>query len=463
MGGFAAPEFKVGLLVLVVATLVTGMTVAVNEDPSYLGSAQEVWFYLDDARGLVEKSSVKMAGINIGIIESIELEGRMAKVVMSLQPDIKFTKSARVEIRATGILGDMYIEVFPGEADDENMVDGGQVLFVVNKGSVDAVVNEIGSLSKSLAQIADNIKAAVEGNDKKETRLGRILGNLETITGDLAELTRGEKGNIKEIIANVQRVTGRLDEFIGDDSDEGFRAGWQSAVASLSRIGKTLQNLEEISEKVNSGEGTIGKLVNDEETVEELNKAITGVNKFIDSASKIQTSIDFHSEYLAEQELYKSYIGVRIQPGLDRYYELQVVDDPKGVSETVDTQTTTAGTTTDTTERKTFRNKVKFTALFAKNFYDFTLRGGLIESTGGVGVDYRFWRRKVKLSMEAFDFGENSVHLRSMARYNFYKGLYIVGGADDISSTNGEFSSYFGAGLDLTNDDLKTLLTKVPF
>lgn len=138
--------------------------------------------------------------------------------------------------------------------------------------------------------------------------------------------------------------------------------------------------------------------------------------------------------------------------------------DPKGVVETTQTQTSTqpgGPTASDptTTEKKTYKNRVKFTGLYAMNFYDFTIKGGLIESSGGVGVDYFLFRKKLRLSMEMFDVREDSMHLRAGARFSVIRGVYVTGGVDDFTSRSRNMSSYLGAGLDLSNDDLKSLVS----
>lgn len=183
----------------------------------------------------------------------------------------------------------------------------------------------------------------------------------------------------------------------------------------------------------------------------------------MDTANRIQTAFDFRAEYLGDVGKSKSYIGVQIQPGLDRYYYIAVVDDPAGVVETTRTQVSGngGGAPSDYTEVKTYQNKIKFTVLFAKSFWDLTLRGGLIENSGGFGVDYHFFRRKLKFSLEAFDFSKTN--LRSSLSYSVYRGVYVTGGINDALDKSGARSGYLGAGIFLTNDDLKLLLTKSPF
>jgi phospholipid/cholesterol/gamma-HCH transport system substrate-binding protein len=146
---------------------------------------------------------------------------------------------------------------------------------------------------------------------------------------------------------------------------------------------------------------------------------------------------------------------------LDRHYFIQIVDDPAGVVEKTETQSTTNGSLSDVREVKTYHNKIKLTALFAKNFWDWTVKAGLMENVGGVGVDYYIYRRQLKLSMDAYDF--SSLNLRTQIQYNFYKGIYVIGGMSDMLNRSGKQTSYLGAGLTLTNDDLKLLLSKASF
>ena len=459
MSVWTTPEFKVGALVLIVTGLIATMSLRVSENPSALGSSKNVWFLVEDASGLIEKSNVKMAGINVGVIKEISLQNGEARVDMILRADVPLTRSARIEIRPNGILGDKHIEIISGDPRDPPLRDGEQILVVDDRASVDRLIGEVSKITKSLTAIAENIKSATEGDDAKP--LGRIIHNIEEMTTDLAQLTRERKGQVGDIIQSMNNITKTVDELVNDPSDDGFKAAWKDALHSLRSIEASLKNVEQITDKVNRGEGTIGKLINDESTVEELNSAIQGVNNFLDTANKMQTSIDFHSEYFADSSETKSVLGLTIQPGLDRFYEVGIVDDKNGVVQTEETNTSVnGGPETTVVESRRFRDRIKFNAMFGKNFYNFTVRGGIIESSGGFGVDYYMFKRRFRLSMEAFDFSD--MHLRATARYTVFRGIYLSGGADDFTSKE-RTSAFVGGGLFLTNDDLKVLMSRMPF
>lgn len=453
MNWLRTAEFKVGLLVIVVGSLIAVMSMRVSDDPSYLGRAKKAWFLLPNAAGLVKNSAVRSAGIPVGIIKDIKLQDGMARIDITVRSDVPLTTSAAIEIKSSGILGDKYIEVYPGSPTDPPLPDESQILTVKEGGGMENLMAQVSEVAGSLKKVAKSLEEATTEDGTRKHVLGRIVKNIEVLTGDLAQVTTENKDKIGDIVDQVHSITSSLEEVMNDKSDSGLKETWK-------KLSKTVSNLDEITSKIKNGDGALGKLISDEDTAENLSSAIEGVNDFVSAGSRIQTAFDFRTEYLGEVASWKSYIGIQIQPGLDRYYYLAVVDDPAGVVETTRTQTS-GSTSTDITEVKTYSNKIKFTILFAKNFWDLTIKGGLIENGGGFGIDYHFFRRKMKVTMEAFDF--TRTNLRGSVSYSFYRGLYVTAGINDSLNNNNAQSGYLGAGLLLTNDDIKFLMTSAPF
>lgn len=457
MGWLKTLEFKVGALVIGVAALVGAMSLQVSDDPAFLSRKQKAYFVLPSATGLIKGSTVKTAGIPVGVIKDISLQNGKARVDITVKNDVPLKTSAAIAIKSAGILGDKHVEVYPGEESDPPLPDGGQILNVTDQGSMDNVITKVGEIAESLKKVSNNLAEAVSDDGTNKHILGRVMLNIEKLTGDLAQMTGENKDQIRDIVDQVHNITTTLDELINDDSDQGFKKTWKNTMA---RLDSTMKNVDEIAGKINRGEGTIGRLINDETTVEELNTAISGVSGMLDTAARTQTAFDFHTEYLGELGEARSNIGIHIQPGLDRFYYIGIVDDPMGVVR--ETNIVTSGTSTgDITEVKTYKNRTKFTALYGMNFYDLSVRGGLIENEGGLGLDYHFLRKKLRFSIDAFNFDE--LNLRLTARYNLFWGLYVLGGVDDALDNQDIQSGYLGVGLFLTNDDLKLLLTKAPF
>ena len=459
MNLLGTPEFKVGMFVVIVSVLVGAMSMRVSESPNFMGGTQRVWFQVDDAGGLIKKSPVNVAGIRVGMIEDIKLKNGKAIVELAIRPDVELSKSAKIEIRANGILGDKHVEIVPGSLNDPRLGNQDQIMVVEDNASIDRIVSEVSKITQSLGVVVDNIRDATEGDDTKP--LGKIVKNIEVLTSDLSVLVNDRKDEVAELIDHLNNITETLDEMINDQSEEGFQARFER---SMGRLESALGNIDDISGKINRGEGTIGRLVNDEETVESLNTAIDGINNFIDAGTKIQTSFDYHSHVFTNVEGVRSYIGVRIQPGLDRFYEVAGTTAPDGlITQTSRTTIINGGVPIETVERNSNEFALRLTALFGKKFYNWSIKGGMIESRGGLGIEYNFLGNKARATVEAFDFQEPQV--RGYLRYSFFKGLYVTGGQQFIWDQNGNdnATSFFGAGLFLTNDDIKTLLSRISF
>ena len=340
---WATTEFKVGLFVLACLGIVAAMSFQVNNDPTVTRKGKHYFAFLPNANGIVNKSTVKMAGIPIGIIHDIVLDEGRAKVILVIKGDLRLSTDSVLEIKPNGILGDKYIEITSGSPDKPELPDYGQILTTVDQSSFDVMIKQVGKIASDLSDVTAALKGATTGNGTTETPLGRIIKNVESLTADLKDITGENKDRISETLAHLHNITKTIDQFVNDESDDGFKNNWKKMAKSLGKVDHILSNVDEITGKINQGKGTIGKLINDEQTVEELNHAIAGINGMLDTANKFQLELDYHSELLGGGSFVKSYVGVIIQPGPDRYYLVQVIDDPKGAYDQTTTSTVTNG------------------------------------------------------------------------------------------------------------------------
>ena len=165
---------------------------------------------------------------------------------------------------------------------------------------------------------------------------------------------------------------------------------------------------------------------------------------------------------MTKSQDFKNYVHVALRPSPDKAFLLDFVADPNpNPSHTVRTTDVTVGnnTTQVITDTGTIeRNKLRISAQLAKKFYDFTVRGGLIESTGGVGLDYD--KGPLGVHFSAFDFQSRygqRPHLKLMGDVAVTKNFYLLGGLDDIIASQNANDFFVGAGFRLIDEDIKTL------
>jgi len=100
---------------------------------------------------------------------------------------------------------------------------------------------------------------------------------------------------------------------------------------------------------------------------------------------------------------------------------------------------------------------LRFNAQIARRINDFDFRGGLIESTGGFGIDYRIQNIGTKISLEAFDYKKSKgANVRFGAETQLWNVVY--GRATVNDSLKKKRSGTVAAGLRFNDEDLKGLL-----
>ena len=484
-------EAKVGLFVLIGFIILGYMSVQVGKGGLGLKKGYTVDVIFDNVAGLGKEASVQIAGVEVGRVESIKLKDGRALITLRIAPEVQLTKDVTAAIKTHGVLGDKYVDLIPGSRGQALLEPGGRINLTERSADIDKLLTQAaliaddiklltGSLSKILAgeQGQQSLSAIIENTRTLTQSLNALVANNETVLHATLENSRDLTGNLNKVVANnSDRITQVLDGLKGasqqmqdtfaslNDIAEGMKRG-EGSVGQLlkenttvDRLNKTLASLQEVSEKINQGKGTIGKLLNEDETVNNLNIGLAGINRYVTKAEQFRTFLNYRGEYLFNKSAMKSYLDLRLQPTLDKFYILGVVSDPRG-KRTVQDITTPAGTT----HQETFDiNSLLFNAQIGKRLKDVVLRGGLFESTGGFGIDYMALDDNLKLSFEAFDFAlDRRAHLKAAAEYRFFKHLYFNAGWDDFASNQGNSSPYAGLSIRFEDDDLKYLMTTTP-
>lgn len=484
-------EAKVGVFVVIGILILTYMSMKVGGLSFKRAKGYDVNVYFDSATGLAKDVQVEIAGVEVGRVRKISLENGKALVVLRINSDVRLTKDAKAIIRTKGILGDKYVELIQGSPSAPLLKEGDRIVKTVPTTDMDSLMITLEEVAKNINRLTNSL-ANVVGGEKGEASLNSIIENIKEMVATLNETVQENSDDVTNIIANLSEFSETLNK-IGDTNREDIRsiisnvrkasekmevliAGINDITSKINQgrgtIGKlvneeeTVNNLNEallslkmITDKINRGEGSIGKLINEDETVENINASLTSINDYLQKQDQYKTYLNYRGEYLFDNNELKSYLSLRIQPKEDKYYLLQIVDDPSGKEKVTDT--TTSGTTTRTVE--TDKDALKFSAQIAKRYYDIGLRGGLFESTGGVGIDYYLFNDRLTLSLEAFDFDpDRNAHLKFKADYRPFKYIYITSGFDDFISDEGKESFFIGAGISFADEDIKSLLSDIP-
>jgi phospholipid/cholesterol/gamma-HCH transport system substrate-binding protein len=277
--------------------------------------------------------------------------------------------------------------------------------------------------------------------------LGRLM-NDGTLYQELSDAV----GGLKTVIGHLERGEGTLGKLVNDDS-------------LYTELRGSMENLRTITEKINQGQGTIGKLVNDESVHDNLNTTLTGITDLVAGGNRFQFEPNIWAEYLLGPDQMRGYFNLDVRPSQDRFYRVGIVKDSGGrvSTKTVKVVDETTGKTVSKQEKTTTDDQFRVSVELAKRFSFLTVRGGIIESTAGIGADAEFWNDRLKLTLEGFDFGgsQGGPHLKAAARWDLWNHLFITGGVDGLLGPGGRSDAFFGAGIRFLDDDLKYMFSSL--
>lgn len=454
----SSTEIKVGLFVLLAIAMFVWMAFRLGGFTSMSKNTYNISAIFSSASGLKSGVSVEVAGIQVGKVSKIDLyDNNQAMVVMAVQDAIRLPSDTSAAIRASGILGDKYIELIPGQNTDEKLSDNAHIMTVKASADVSDVMQQLGEIAKDIKKITGPLAEGDTGSDIRD-----MVSNLKDVSERLERLVATNETGLSETLSSLKVTMNNLQDITNKiNGGQGSLGMLVNSDETVNELNASLASIRQITGKIESGEGTIGRLVNDETTIDKIDQTLTSLTGYFEKEAKFKVFVDYRADYLSRHDFLKSTVNVRLQPAPDRYYLLGVAGDYFGKYRRSDYRTTRDdGTVVNTTQEEWRRDKLKFNAQIARRYYDVVLRGGLIESGAGFGADYYLDEDNLRLTFEVFsaDFDHNP-HMRAEASYNIWKIFYATIGYDDFISDQHRSSPYFGVGIQFNDDDLKYLLS----
>ena len=350
--------FTVGLLFIVVVALGFVVFRKTSEKISETGYVVHAKF--SDAIGLSSKSRVLAAGLPIGQIQAMTLDDdARAKITIRIRPNITLYKNALVAKKSASLLGEFYLEIDPGtklamvdgtRTEVGTIQDGDEITRVLEPVAIADIQAQVaGTLpllrdilgdvrnltSGAITEIAKNTSKLISDNS---VVLERLLSRIDGIAADVESITRAERDDVKITLQNLRDITEGIKGLVGQGETEvaetgsELRSSLQKIQDSVDSLDRSLDNVAEATGKVARGEGTIGRLIDDDGIARKIESIADDADGFIGGLSRLQTNIRLRTEYNYGAGV-KSFVELRLWPRPDKFYMIEIVDDPRGFRE----------------------------------------------------------------------------------------------------------------------------------
>jgi phospholipid/cholesterol/gamma-HCH transport system substrate-binding protein len=523
----AKTPLLVGLVLMLAVGGMTWFIMGTSKDTFDEDSTYVLYGDFVDASGIRPKTRLQINGIDVGKITGVEHvrgpKGRlMARVTLRVANQYEVFDNATLKKAAESLLGDFRLDLDPGTPDGKRLESGAVIPNVHSLSDIDEIkdqllqvshhVNDItqsfskvlsgpegeGSLKSILSKVESSMGAiesttralehTIAGNDQV---LSQIIKDIGHVSNALAEVSQ-PGGDLRTMSHNLASLSAKLgtiaDTVQGLLDDKGTSGGGPAGAATdkqtaslrgtMDNLNGTVTSLNSIARKIDEGQGTLGRVVNDPGISDRVEATLDSANEIIGSIAGLETQIELRSEYgyplqnknnTQLQQAIKNTLALRILPKPDKYYILEAISDPRG-RQTRRTTTTKIGNTTVSSDETVIAfNDLKFSAAFAKRYFFLTLRFGIIENTGGLGVNLHALEDHAELRIDAFDFDRRNPsdlqsifpRLRVTGMLEVASHIHLQVGFDD--PFNADLRTLFlGGVLRFTDDDLKAMLTIAP-
>ncbi len=513
--------FKVGLLVLAGIGAAIFMLTRLTSDGVNTDDYIKVHAYFSDVTGLAVKSRIRMAGIAVGEIDKIALEGKRARVDLLVREDIELQKGieatnkegvtfykngAVVAKKQASLIGDYYLELTPGE-EGGAIPDGGEVRNVNEGMELDAIFSKLNQIATDIQNVTGALSTVLGGEEGARnleqilTDLQQILSTINNFVGEqslvLADILRDANvtsNEVREVAqvgnASIQRILGESETVVRDaraivqevryvigQSSDDVQQGIGTLSGTLVRLQGTLdslnyslQNIQDITDKVNEGEGTLGALVNDPAIAEKTNSILGDTQEFVGQIARLRTIVQLRSELHFAASQFKNVLGIKIEPNRNKFYLIEIVDDFRGqlAVTTVSERNPQTGNI-ETRQTRTVTDDFKLSLQLGQSvqltsWLALTGRFGIIEGSGGLGGNIMFFDdRRLNIQMDVFDFAfNNSPRFRMFASYDVLPYLSVMAGVDDFFNPQQTGipgrDVFMGLSIQFDDQDLKALI-----
>lgn len=424
-------EIKIGLF-LAVALAILALFIFVVGDFSTLFKKKgyTLYTYFDTVSGLERKTVVRMAGVKIGVVEAIKLKGSRAEVAMDINPEVEIGRDSKATLASLGLLGEKYIEIIPG-VEEAAVQPGGTI------GSLPPVsFDQLGMILSSVGDDIKNTSKALRdllGEGEARVNIKEILQNLSSASGELNEFFSENKPLLTQSLQksaqaienfdkNVTAISQSLEELIlllkdtVEENRESLKGNLEGFEDLLSNMEDSLTTLNESLEKIDKGEGTLGRLIKDSELYEKAGRTIDDAHGIIAPVSSLRMDMGLKAEYFSRSELLRGTLSLGIWPSSDKFLLGQIVQDP-------------------------WQDKFTVSIQGGIRLGGFVPRAGILESTFGVGFDLYTFKDRVIFTFESFDFNRDpQPRFRAWTSLVASKSIHILLGLDDFTlSQNREF------------------------
>ncbi|RDV17022.1 MCE family protein [Pontibacter diazotrophicus] len=280
-------EVKVALLAIVaIVVLYFGFMFLKGSD--IFSDTHSYYVVYDNVDGLTTSNPVMLNGIKVGTVQEMVLltdQGNHIQVRLDVLKELNVGDSTIAALGNSDLLGGKTIRLYLGNSTTQ--YDGGERLIAYEESSIADIISTktvpvIDKVDTTLARVNRMLESEAKGNVED------ILANTKATTAAINEILRSNQANINQITSNINALTASLQQTERNINRLALNMADITDTLKQVEITQLVKNtneavaeLQAAATKLNTSQGTAGKLMNDEALYENLNNSTAALNALL--------------------------------------------------------------------------------------------------------------------------------------------------------------------------------------
>ena len=290
-------ETRIGLFVALAVLAAAIILERVGSFESFQ-SGTHVRALFTDIQDLKVGDPVKMAGVDIGRVQSIQLSSNKVLVVMKVRPAAGVKTDSSATIKFIGLMGQNFVAVDFGTPRGEALKDN-QFIATIEQADLSAMIQKLDSVASGVDKMTESFTGF-----KIDTFLGPlrefITANKDPLTTSISNM----QVMMSDLSAQVAQGKGTFGKLLRDE------ALYNSALGAVSNLQDTATEMKttvaearKAVDQINSGQGTVGMLLKDDKLYRETTDGMTNLKEILQKMNQGQGSV---GKLINDQEFYRN-------------------------------------------------------------------------------------------------------------------------------------------------------------
>lgn len=281
-------EIRVGAIVVVAAIIAVVGTMWFQK--FQLGEKRYLFYAeFNEVGGLVTGDPIFINGVERGKVGRLFLEPDRVVAEMTVRDGVPIPRDSEVALKSIGMMGERFVAIRQGTSDiyvapGDTLTGQFQMGLSEVMASAGSVLSEVETAVRHLREISESLSAG--------GRLQEGVDDFAATSKNLRRMTEGNRHRLDNALVRFERSATMLDSLI-----TGHYSEIDSSLAAIGRVGghaeiaagnlaELSKDLKEITAKLRAGEGTAGRLLNNDELINRLESTAAEMDSLMEDIRK---------------------------------------------------------------------------------------------------------------------------------------------------------------------------------